>query len=414
MRKKYFLILSIAFFLLKDIETVGAQQIPIDTSQTQTIRIDPANVKGTPVGKLFEKVEFVPLETTKESTFGVITQLDVLDDRYLIYDRDTKSILIFSSEGKFINKIDGTKIPGNTEIKGKEIKGFELKKMEKQMVIAALTSSSRFFFDHDGNYLNQALAPPMDFPKYPIGTGKNYFQKFYVKNTSDTIVYELALVSPEQNVKPYFPFIKTRHLKDQFISGGENYSFNSLTGELYFTSYYNYTIYKGTENGLIEKYKLIFPLENSLPTDFLTNKSYVDKRIPFFKSNPKVIYSISNVMVIGDYLMFKISNFGGGLKNMLCLNLKNFDLISLNDLERDKTSNFLPVTDDGVGYDFANKGFLLNKNGFLYSSYSSHAMFKLYGMIPDNQKNYPKVMTNYFKNENSKSNPIIVKLKIKK
>jgi hypothetical protein len=111
--------------------------------------------------------------------------------------------------------------------------------------------------------------------------------------------------------------------------------------------------------------------------------------------------------------MFKLSNFGGGLKNMLCLNLRTHELISLNDIERDEASEFLPVTDNGVGYDFSNKGFLLNKQGFLYTSYSSLAMFKFYEMVGGGKIGYSPNLLNYFKNENSRSNPLIIRLKVK-
>jgi hypothetical protein len=398
--KNRIILLLITSFLLKVGNSALAQLSPIDTSQYQILRVDPSSAKGIPVSKLFEKVDFVPLETTTESTFGTVSQLDILGNRYVIFDVDTKAVLIFSLEGKFVNKINASKIP-KSEIAEGEVRGFELKKIDNNTVIAILAGNKRFFYDKDGAYLSQVTVSLSD------------YQKYFMNNSQDSVAYELALVSEDGILKSYFPFDKKRFIKDQFIGGGNTFSYDEAARQLFYTTYYNYSIFQGTTSGLIEKYRLMFPFENSLPSDFLTNASFIKKRLLFFKSNPKMIFGVSNIIHSGNYLMFKLSNFGGGLKNMLCLNLRTHELISLNDIERDEASEFLPVTDNGVGYDFSNKGFLLNKQGFLYTSYSSLAMFKFYEMVGGGKIGYSPNLLNYFKNENSRSNPLIIRLKVK-
>src|SRR5687768_960534 len=78
-----------------------AQGTKIDSSEMVTLRIDPESSRGAAVSQVFDEVQFIPLETTKESLFGSVSQLEVTDKNYIIYDYDTRSIFIFSKEGKY-------------------------------------------------------------------------------------------------------------------------------------------------------------------------------------------------------------------------------------------------------------------------------------------------------------------------
>ncbi|HEY0669813.1 MAG TPA: hypothetical protein VGD22_16645, partial [Sphingobacteriaceae bacterium] len=77
-------------------------------------------------------------------------------------------------------------------------------------------------------------------------------------------------------------------------------------------------------------------------------------------------------------------------------------------------SSFLPVTDAGAFYDFANKGFHLYKEGYFYTSYSSLAMFTFKEQLGDKNKKFSPEMHEYFKTQDRKSNPVIIQLKPKK
>ena len=89
-------------------------------------------------------------------------------------------------------------------------------------------------------------------------------------------------------------------------------------------------------------------------------------------------------------------------------------MTSLQDLQPDSLSHFLPVNDAGHYYDFTNRGFLLLKDDYLYTSYSSLAMFSFKEQLGDKQKTFSPLLDEYFKTQNRKSNPVIVQLKPKK
>ncbi|RZL13073.1 MAG: 6-bladed beta-propeller, partial [Pedobacter sp.] len=54
----------------------------------KTLRLDPSTARGAAASQVFDEVKFIPLETTKESLFGSISQFVVTDGNYIVYDYD--------------------------------------------------------------------------------------------------------------------------------------------------------------------------------------------------------------------------------------------------------------------------------------------------------------------------------------
>src|SRR3954467_7786076 len=75
--------------------------ISVDTSHVDTLRIDPLNSFGGSASEVFETANYIPLETTKESLFGSIDQLEVTDQYFIILDQNTNCILFFKKDGKY-------------------------------------------------------------------------------------------------------------------------------------------------------------------------------------------------------------------------------------------------------------------------------------------------------------------------
>ncbi|MEO9021742.1 MAG: 6-bladed beta-propeller [Ginsengibacter sp.] len=55
----------------------------LSIAQPTTIRIDPANARGGTTSQIFDEVNYIPLETTKESLFGQIDQLAVTEKYFV-------------------------------------------------------------------------------------------------------------------------------------------------------------------------------------------------------------------------------------------------------------------------------------------------------------------------------------------
>lgn len=80
------------------------QEGKVDSSGMVTLRIDPQSARGANVSQVFDEVKFIPLETTKESLFGSIYDLRIVKNQFILFDQDTKAVLIFGRDGKFKGK----------------------------------------------------------------------------------------------------------------------------------------------------------------------------------------------------------------------------------------------------------------------------------------------------------------------
>jgi len=398
---------------------VMAQASKVDSSEMRTLRVDPSASRGAAASQVFDEIKFIPLETTKESLFGSISQLHITDGNYIIWDYDTKSILIFTKEGKYQAKINGSKIekdPADKE--NQDFYGFTLKKENNQQLIQVSAGKYFFYFDLNGKLVRKAKSGDGEVyggnRKFSDGTEVD--RSYMDKTDKDSTYYDLGLIKEKKKVAAYFPFSMDRYKGDQFYTGGESITDYGVKDELFFVNFYEYNIYKITPTKLSLAYRIIFPANNSLPSDFKENPIYKGKRREYFDKFPKAYYAIGSAYQFGNNLYFKVSNWtwGSNERKAFIYNLQNNMVTSISDIEPDSLSQFLPVTDAGVHYDFANKGFHLFDGQYFYTSYSSLALFNFKEQNEGKDRKYDPALTAYFKTQNKKSNPVIIQLKPKK
>ncbi len=415
MLKQITLCLLLTLFFSKQTLAQGK----VDSTAVVTLRLDPQNARGAAVSQLFDEVKFIPLETTKESLFGSISDLKIVKETFLIFDWDTKAILIFTKEGKFKNKIDATRIQKDKADNSKsEFYGFTTIEENNESLIQIHTEKYVHYFNLDGKQikkvLNKDVKSNYDF-KY--ADNKTVVRpNFLLKNGKDSATYEVGIFNGKDSTG-YFPYSIKRYETDEFWGGGPRFYQYGVDNEMFYLNYYDYNLYKITPAKLSLAYKIIFPANNSLPKDFITNPIYIKKRGEYFRNNPKVFYSLSSTYLIGNNLYLKMSNYGWDpdIKKSIIYNLKSGNITSIQDLEPDSLSSFLPITDaSGNFYDFRNRGFHLLKDGYFYTSYSSLAMFTFKEQLSDKYDKFSQEMQAYFKTQNKKSNPIIIQLKPKK
>jgi len=391
-----------------------AQTAKVDSSAMQVLRIDPSSAVGAPVSEIFDEVQFIPLETTKESVFGSVNQFEVLGNTFVVFDHDTKSVLFFAKDGKYKSKIDASKLPPAPDSKDRQIFGFELMEEDGISYICVYTPKLQLYYSEEGKLVKEKKMISFGERRLYFNDNASYVRQGYTTNEKDTIAFELGLYDKEKGITTYFPYHTNRFSEDEFISSGNNFQFNEQKDEFLFTNYYEYNIYRGNSKSLSLAFKLIFPMSATLPADFVTNPIYRHKKFQYFQNNGTKIFGVGSPFVIGDNLIFKIGAWGDLKKNTLAYNLKTGGLLSVNDIEPDEKSYFLPINDTGVGYDCLIKGFLLYKEGYLYTRYSSFAMFAFKEQSAGKNAKYNTVLTDYFKTQNKKSNPVIVLLKPKK
>ena len=415
LRIKPLLILSLFLFL--SFNTFG-QGGKIDSSGMVTLRIDPQNARGANVSQVFDEVKFIPLETTKESLFGSIYDLRIVKNQFILFDYDTRAVLIFAKDGKFKGKIDASKIPKDDADKSKnELYGYRIAEENKDSLIAIYSSKYYFYFDFNGKQIKKVPHKDAGFNRdFTLADKETRVRPFYIeKNGKDSTHYEVGILRKNKDSVGYFPFSMKRYETDEFWGGTKLYDCGT-PNEMFFINFYSYNLYKITPAKLSLAYRIIFPANNSLPGDFVTNPIYIKKRGEYFRNNPKVFYSMNSAYPVGDNLYLQMRSWGWDkeLKKSIIYNLKTSEIISLQDLTPDSLSSFLPVTDAGAFYDFANKGFHLYKDDYFYTSYSSLAMFSFKEQLGDKNKVFSPQMQEYFKTQDRKSNPVIIQLKPKK
>jgi len=406
MKKKAILtsIIVIAAFI-----GASAQATNIDTSKAETLRLDLKSASGISVSKIFDEVKFIPLETIAQSLFGEISQLEVAKDCYIISDQDTRSILIFNLNGSFRTRIKLEK----PVVQAFPIE-FKLIENSKNPYLQVLNGSYQITYDLNGKLIKKVDAKSVDDGKttfYFLAESITVKSNYEVNNN----YYEIALLKDGIVIGSYFPHEKdyTRH--DQYMSSGANLTSSSFQN-VFYKRPYDYGIYRITPNGMSLDYKLIFPSEYSVPNDFLSNKEFVNKRIDFLQKNRKVFYGLKNVYKSGSNLFFSGASLdlSKSHKRDFIFNLKTRNLISIQDIEPDILSSYLPITNLTLNPDFAFHGFHLYKNDYLYNSIPSIDMMALKTQSPNKDFQYNDVLTTYFKTQNKKSNPVLVVLKPKK
>lgn len=402
--------------------------------EPQILRIDPGFASGAPVSQVFDEVKFIPLETTKESLFGTINRLEISEDYFIILDNSTNAILLFKKDGTFHTKIS---------VKGSDVYSFKYEKEAnrirvfstntKQLAMqvrekaeidsaGAIALLKRFvkvnYYDTDGKSLKVAEAKETLTPQnlYSVSLPGGFsFSNFALAGEEmlSAAAFELNLYKDGQIYQSYFPYNKKQDIAryGRYLPNPGGFTLSQNDTVVYYTRPLDYSIFQLTPHSLKEKYRLIFPIKNTVPPSFIADKKSQNDRRDFLKENPSIVTGLSDIYERPGRLFFKINNNEGWRSrssNMLYF-LKTGRLISMNQLSPDSLSSFLPVTDGSFTYE----SFKAADETYFYTYISS---LRLFGAIESNvSKNIPPPadLDNYFKKGSKKDNPVIVQLKPK-
>ena len=385
----------------------------ISRAQPTTIRIDPANAQGGTASQFFDEVNYIPLETTKESLFGQIDQLAVTDKYFVVLDRfNTNSIFIFDRAGKFHAKIDGGDVNINY---GKSIISFNINAGTNQIEYCTRSLRNIFCYNFEGLKMDEKPAPFNSYVYFYFPDNVAAWYNYSANSRMpDSIGYEIRLTKNNRIYKEYFPY----NMKSSNLTDGETPHTNH--SNFYPTAYdtsalflrpYDYNVYELTLDTFAPKFAFVLPLKITLPKGFASDAQYNGKRRQILENNKDLVYNIANTYLFGDNLFFELYT-SGGLRNQnsFVYNLKSGKLICVNHIVPDASNYFLPIA---FSTEFANSNFLTTNGKCLYTAYSSLAMFQAKEATVDKKPSYPPGLEKYFKTENRKSNPVIVQLKPK-
>lgn len=385
------------------------------------LRIDPSKAYGGHVSEYFESVEYIPLETTKESLFGDIFQIIITDSSYVISDIDTHSVLFFSLDGKFKKKTNFARMYHD---KVKNTIGFlsfsrDLTKLNitHYSLFGEKLNSEEFDFDinHD-NYSNKTFLLPIE-KDYYLSCNNCWIDK--IKNNTVSDCSYLSILKANGIYKKLLPLTKESALVTRKIWGSVTQPSVVNNGVFYVSTPLDYNVYKVTKDTAIKLFQLVFPQSRMLPTDVLASKNikYIDSLRDVVMKSQTFVLNVENLFFNKSKLFFKINtpSYAISFNNSLNEYQYNFaydtssnKLISFDRVTPDVKSYFLPLMSEGS----KNKG-LIPYNQYLYGYASSLIMFAAHSATQSRNPQYPSVLQEYFKSQNRKSNPVIVKLKLK-
>lgn len=297
-----FLLIVITTWTARAQTAVEMDSSIVDDPGFRELRIDPGYTVDVPAGDIFDSIRYVFLETTKESEFSNISQLEVTKKHYIIFDHRLQTILFFFKDGRFDRKLSA---PKDFE----RAKSFAVREADSTLIIDDLYSFYQYVFGVDGSFRKKE-------PKISTVNDIAYIDSFKIQYNGFSVTTTVEGAIPEsypnlvvrneknQSEKAYLWFNPQKRLEDDIYSGRTFY--RSGTGGIFFARELDNFIYRFNRDGSLKRqFKLILPMENSLPSDFLTSPVYDNKRIEFLKQSRLISHAIGDVYQLGEWLTFR-------------------------------------------------------------------------------------------------------------
>jgi hypothetical protein len=384
--------------------TFFSLQIVAQTSYT--LRVDPDNSRGGSASLIFDSIRFTPLETTKESLFGTIDQMEVTDSFFVILDRRSSSILIFCRNGKLHKRI-------TTGGGQKYFSYFAIDRTDTSIVVLNNYANGLLVYDFNGNLKRKRVCPKdLQALYYFKGNIVLYnIRRPFDPTASVQVPFDLAYSKGYDSIYRYFRSFNPKVVDGQYNILYCPINFSGQGGSCMFSLPFDYTVFQINDTGIIDDYKFVFPLEYSLPANFNSDSSYKGKRAEYVYTNHdnyKKFHTISTVYRLGDYILFSAQSGQltmDGDWNFL-YNLKNNDLISFAKATGDSTSCNFPLLYsmfEGINAVYSKK---------IFSSIPAFLLFSFKDKSSE-QVNYPEALSNLFTKGSKNSNPVIVEFNLK-
>lgn len=390
----------------------------ISAQEVEKLRIDPSQAYGGKVSEYFEQLNYIPLETTKESLFGDIGQLEITDSSFVISDYDTRSVLFFTPKGRYITKI---------KFKENAYPSLSYEKTNNRIALSVYDavqkkSTTKYYsvtgkeLTGKGSIASQIRTDLISLGNgFAAGAGSNYFAPGM--KPVDSISYLLKIYKNDSVYKSFFPYNQIEK------PAACAFAWMSVTpslqeGVVYVSPPLDGGIYKVTRDTAIKIYQMVFPMNRSIPKHIAETKDIklIDSLRNANWPGAGIITGISHIFLHKDLLFFKtdvrVISWGRGSEvtnqyNFI-YNTKTGRLVSIERMIPDEQNGFLPFTSQRINWSG-----LKQYEGFFYTHISSLELIKAKETNADKNPIYPAVMKHFFETESTKANPVIVQLKLK-
>ncbi|MDQ0108826.1 hypothetical protein J2T02_003966 [Chitinophaga terrae (ex Kim and Jung 2007)] len=391
------------------------------TVERKKIMIDPMSATGGAASKYFDDVQYIPLQTTKESLFGRIDQLYVTPEYFIILDKETEAVLFFNKNGDFHHKVNRFKfdrtyrVANNGGMRRSVISSFSIAARGDYFYIKSIFEPNVLYvYSFDGERVGKITLPKYTQDYFQLKNG--YFvckqqRPYSEKRVSEFHPFDISIIKDSLSVPDFYIPVDFKYaaLLDD-LEGHINY-FNrgGPDSVCLYSPDFSYILYQFSARGIQKEFEILFPKSLSIPSHFDIDSIYTGRRREILKGKV-LINCIWNASLLNDYLLLdlRIPNSGNSIGPVnLLYSLKSGRLISLDKISADIKTTYLPIS-AGVRSEM-----LFCNNQYIYFSLPSFLMFAAKEAMKDKQPTYSARMDNYFKNPDRKSNPVLVQLKPK-
>ena len=251
-----------------------------DTKKILTFEIDENNVREElNIKDIFVSLRLTPLKYSK----GIIGQIESIifsNDKYFVHDSSIDQILIFDSNGNYLNKIYAQG-PGPKEYGA--IHFFDLDKLSQQIVIFDFSMGGLSYFDFNGNFLHKKRLPLIcrDFAVTKSGNIICYSPDELVEKNNSVYQPGVFLLSKNGEIIDHKEMGNTGFIP--MLTGKSLIEYNKMN---YLFSNYNDVIYEITDTKINPFAQLNF--KNKINNEVFYNSNFKTENMlaPFLKINP--------------------------------------------------------------------------------------------------------------------------------
>jgi hypothetical protein len=251
MRKLYPFIFVICLFLTVSCKKKSTND-KIDISELKIININ-SNTIICHSDEIFEKINYIKLETTNDNLIGQITQVLFTDSLIFVADGFfTKSIFVFAYDGSYKYKISGL---GGGPHEYINLSHIAFTADNKNLIITDFMKSANMIFSFDGTFIQ----------RIPLSNRGNDF--FYIDDTTTVISNPGKIFQGTKNSQPYSLVVENLKTKesyyafpiltsDDFRAINQLYNLRSYDQKIYYVPYISDMVYQVLPDKIMAQYEI--------------------------------------------------------------------------------------------------------------------------------------------------------------
>jgi hypothetical protein len=381
-----------------------------------TFRVDPNYVRGATISDLFDELTVIPLETSKQSTFGIAQKIKFGKDHLAFYDVTTHAIYLFYRDGRFHSKIEELPGLGKEQIAAlSSLQNFEMNPYTEEVYVVyeiddKTHAKQLAVFTADGALVNsKKLSKPFN----DFATSFSFIDQKNTLFTTRRGIYDAknSFYKVREFEKVTEEYIKSEQNDPIRKSWANDYMLSSSSKEQsLWNRFYDNVIYCFDKTMRTVKYTLLLPAAFTLDHEFFSPSIIEDasKASSYVSEHQDKVTSLGNIKKYDNWFSFTTIKYNtAGLSNVFLFNTKRSELFSFAKIAPDSLSYSINMIKAGalvVGME----------DNYLYVSIPSFNFYNVIKRSTNKQWESSEVLSNYMKTQGPKSNPVLIRLGLKK